>query len=200
MAPTARGKKTNAVLPVTSNPEANELLVADPLAVLLGMLLDQQVPMEWAFLGPYNLKQRLGHLDASRIAAMAPDELIAVFCEKPALHRFPKAMAERAHGVCQHLVEHYDGDAVKLWAGTRDAKEVYRRLRQLPGYGDEKTKIFLAILVKRLGVELEGFDDVAKPFSDDVPRSVADISSQEAFDAVRAWKKAKKAAGQTKQD
>jgi uncharacterized HhH-GPD family protein len=186
-------------IPVTNNEAANLLLATDPLALLLGMLLDQQVPMEWAFMGPQTLKDRLGHLDAAKIAVMDPEAFVDICREKPAIHRFPKSMGERVHAVCQHLVEHYDGDAEKLWTGTESAQVVYDRLREIPGYGDEKTKIFLAILVKRFDKELDGFEQVAAPFSDEQPRSVADISSQEAFDQVRAWKKAKKAAGKSKQ-
>ena len=129
-------------LPITGNDEADRLLVEDPLALLLGMLLDQQVPMEWAFTGPFTLRQRLGHLDAGKIAAMPIDEFVDVCREKPAIHRFPKSMGERAHAVCEHLVEHYDGDASKLWSDAPDAKTLYGRLREVPGYGDEKTKIF----------------------------------------------------------
>jgi uncharacterized HhH-GPD family protein len=188
-------------MPVTSNPDANELLVTDPLALLLGMLLDQQVPMEWAFRGPATLKDRLGgSLDASAIAAMDPEELVAVFCAKPALHRYPAAMARRAHELCSFVVEHYDGDAGALWRNVRTGDELYRRLRELPGYGDEKARIFMAILAKRLGKRPKGWEEAAAPFSDATPRSVADISSPETLAQVREFKKAKKAAGQAKTD
>ena len=187
-------------LPVTGDPDADRLLVEDPLALLLGMLLDQQVPMEWAFTGPKTLRDRLGHLDAGKIAAMDVDEFVAVCREKPAIHRFPKSMGERAHAVCQHVVDHYDGDTEKIWSDVDDAMELRRRLREIPGYGEEKTKIFIAILAKRLGITPAGWEDVAAPFSDDVPRSVADISSEEALHEVRKWKKAQKAKGKSKQD
>ena len=187
-------------LPITGNDEADRLLVEDPLALLLGMLLDQQVPMEWAFTGPFTLRQRLGHLDAGKIAAMPIDEFVDVCREKPAIHRFPKSMGERAHAVCEHLVEHYDGDASKLWSDAPDAKTLYGRLREVPGYGDEKTKIFVAILAKRFDIRPEGWEQVAGAFADDTPRSVADVSSEEALMEVRRWKKAQKAAKKTKQD
>jgi uncharacterized HhH-GPD family protein len=186
-------------LPVTGNADADRLLVEDPLALLLGMLLDQQVPMEWAFTGPYTLRERLGHLDAAEIAAMDVDAFVDVCREKPAIHRFPKSMGERIHAVCRHLVDHHDGDAGKLWAGVDDADSLYARLRELPGYGEEKTKIFVAILAKRFGITPDGWEAVAAPFSDDVPRSVADISSEEALQEVRRWKKAQKAKGKSKQ-
>jgi uncharacterized HhH-GPD family protein len=196
----ARTKPAPAI-PVTSNPEANDFLVQDPLALLIGMLLDQQVPMEWAFLGPWTLRGRLGGtLDAATIAAMGEDEVDQLFRDKPALHRYPGSMAKRTHSLCQFLVEHYDGDASRIWTPLPDGAELYRRLRELPGYGDEKTRIFLAILAKRLGLKAEGWEDAAKPFSDDVPRSVADIDSAEGFARVREFKKAKRAAGKQKTD
>lgn len=186
-------------IPITGNPEADQLLVDDPLALLLGMLLDQQVPMEWAFTGPYTLKQRLGHLDAAKIAAMPVEAFVDVCREKPAIHRFPKSMGERAHAVCEHVVERYDGRAERIWTDAPDAKAVYDRLREVPGYGDEKTKIFVAILAKRFGIRPDGWEQVAGPFADDTPRSVADVSSEETLLEVRRWKKAQKAAKKSKQ-
>jgi uncharacterized HhH-GPD family protein len=186
-------------MPVTGNAHADRLLVDEPLALLLGMLFDQQVPMEWAFMGPHTLQQRLGHLDADRIAAMPVDDFVAVCREKPAIHRFPKSMGERAHAVCVHLVDAYDGKAERLWQDAPDAGVLRDRLRDVPGYGEEKTKIFIAILAKRFDKRLPGWEEVAAPFSDDEPRSVADISSEEALHAVRKWKKARKAEGKSKQ-
>jgi uncharacterized HhH-GPD family protein len=204
MAPDNRfGLVTEATLPVTGDPEADHLLVDDPLALLIGMLLDQQVPMEWAFRGPLTLRQRLGataRLDAAAIAAMAPDELEAVFREKPALHRYPGSMAKRAHSLCRHLVDEYGGDAAAVWQGAASGEELYRRLRELPGYGDEKAKIFVAILGKRLGVAPPGWEATAAPFSDATPRSVADIDSPEAFRRVREWKTAQKRRKKAKTD
>jgi len=187
-------------LPITGNDEADRLLVEDPLALLLGMLLDQQVPMEWAFTGPFTLRQRLGHLDAGKIAAMPVEAFVDVCREKPAIHRFPKSMGERAHAVCEHVVERYDGDASRIWSDAPDATAVYDRLREVPGYGDEKTRIFVAILAKRFGFRPAGWEQVAGAFADDTPRSVADVSSEEALLEVRRWKKEQKAAKKTKQD
>jgi uncharacterized HhH-GPD family protein len=189
------------VMPVTSNAEANDLLVNDPLALVIGMLLDQQIPMEWAFLGPWTLRERLGGtLDAAAIASMDPDKLEVVFRGPPALHRYPASMAKRTQAVCQHVVDHHGGDAADVWTGAADGADLLERLRALPGYGPEKAKIFMAILAKRLGHRPDGWEAVAAPFSDDTPRSVADIDSPEAFERVRAFKKARKAAGKGKQD
>ena len=185
---------------ITGDADADAFLVREPLAVLIGMLLDQQVPMEWAFRGPTTLRERLGSLDAHQIAAMDPEALEAVFKEKPALHRFPNAMAKRTHALCVHLVDTYDGNAAAIWTTSDDPAEVFARIKALPGYGTEKAKIFLAILGKRLGVAPAGWEKYAAPFSDDVPRSVADIDSPDALAAVRAWKKEQKAKGKSKAD
>lgn len=188
-------------LRVTGDDEADRLVSEDPLALLLGMLLDQQIPMEWAFMGPARLRERLGgQLDAASIAAMDEDELRDVFAEKPALHRFHGSMASRAHALCQYLVEHYDGEAAAVWRTADSADTVLQRLQELPGYGEEKAKIMLAVLGKRLDQAPVGWEEVAAPFSDDEPRSVADIGSPEALEAVRAWKKQQKSAGKTKSE
>jgi len=125
---------------------------------------------------------------------------VAVFCEKPALHRYPAAMARRAHELCTFLVDHYGGDAGAVWRNVRSGDELLRRLRELPGYGEEKSKIFLAILAKRLGKRPAGWEEAAAPFSDATPRSVADIDSPEALVKVREFKKAMKAKGKGKAD
>ena len=193
----------DATIPVTGDPEADRLLVDDPLALLIGMLLDQQVPMEWAFRGPLTLRERLGvtgHLDAAAIAAMAPDDLEALFRAKPALHRYPGSMAKRTHDLCRHLVDEYGGDAAAVWRDASSGEELYARLRALPGYGEEKAKIFLAILGKRLRVAPPGWEEAAAPFSDTTPRSVADIDSPESLRRVREWKTARKAEKKGKAD
>jgi uncharacterized HhH-GPD family protein len=189
---------TSATIPITGDPAADELLVTDPLALLVGMLLDQQVPMEWAFRGPATLRDRLGGLACASIAGMPEEQLEAVFKEKPALHRYPGSMAKRTHSLCAHIMEHYDGDAATIWTGTDDAHELFARLRALPGFGEEKAKIFLAILGKRLRVAPKGWEEYAQPFGDAQPRSVADIDSAESLQRVRAWKQAQKAKGKTK--
>jgi uncharacterized HhH-GPD family protein len=190
------------ILPLTGDPAADELLVQDPLARLLGMLLDQQVPMEWAFAGPYQLTKRLGtdRLDAKVLAEMAPDELEKLFKGPPALHRFPGSMAKRAQALCQELVEKYDGDAEAVWRGAESGAELVKRVQALPGFGKDKSRIFVALLAKRFGVRPEGWEQATAPFSDDQPRSVADIDSPEALARVRQWKKAMKAQGKSKSD
>jgi uncharacterized HhH-GPD family protein len=191
----------SAFVPVTGNPEADQLLTHEPLALMIGMLLDQQVPMEWAFAGPLRLRERLGgRLDAVEIAAYDPDALDKVFRGPPAVHRFPGSMAKRTQALCQHLVDHYGGDAAAVWTGADDGRELVRRVKALPGYGGEKAKIFSALLAKRFGVRPQGWEEATAPFSDDQPRSVADIDSAESLAKVRSWKKAMKAQGREKAD
>lgn len=190
-----------ATIPITGDPAADRLLETDPLALLIGMLLDQQVPMEWAFKGPATLRERLGgQLDATEIAAMDQDEFVALCSAKPAIHRFPGSMGRRIHDLCTYLVEHHDGDAAAVWTGVRSGDVLYARLRELPGYGDEKSRIFMAILAKRFGERPAGWEEAAAPFSDDQPRSVADVDSPESLQRVREWKQAKRKANKTKQD
>jgi uncharacterized HhH-GPD family protein len=185
---------------ITGRADADRLLNTDGTALLIGMLLDQQVPMEWAFAGPATLKERLGHLDARKIAAMDVDDFVAVCCEKPAIHRFPASMGRRIHELCVSLTDSYKGKGENVWKGVGDGAALYARLRGLPGYGDEKAKIFVAILAKRLGVRPEGWQQAAGRFGDETPRSVADIDSPETLASVREWKKAQKAAKKDKQD
>ncbi len=186
-------------LPITGNAEADELLVRDPLALTIGMLLDQQVPMEWAFASPLRLKERLGgHLDAAAIAEMPLEELESVFKGPPALHRYPGSMAKRTHQLCQHLVEHYDGRTDAIWDEVATGDELFARLHALPGFGGEKAKIFMALLAKRFGIRPTGWEEPSRPFSDDTRRTIADVSSPEALLEVRAFKKLMKAQGKGK--
>jgi uncharacterized HhH-GPD family protein len=186
---------------ITGDPEGDGLLNTDPLALLIGMLLDQQVPMEWAFGAPPKLKERLGgSIDAARIAVLPAEELEAIFKGPPALHRFPGSMAKRTQQVCQHLVEHHGGRAEDIWEGATDAKDLFERLTALPGYGKEKAKIFMALLAKRFGIRPDGWEEVAAPFSDAERRSIADVDSPATLLEVRAWKKAKKAQGKAKDE
>ena len=175
---------------ITGKPEADRLLNTDGTALLIGMLLDQQVPMEWAFAGPATLRERLGHLDAKRIAAMTPDEFVAVCCAKPAIHRFPASLGRRIHELCGVLATEYRGKGANVWKGVESGAELYRRLRSLPGYGDEKARIFVAILAKRMSMRPEGWQQAAGPFADDTPRSVADIHDPASLALVRQWKQA----------
>lgn len=185
---------------ITGDRAADTLLNSSGTALLIGMLLDQQVPMEWAFAGPQTLKTRLGHLDPRRIATMDVDEFVAVCCATPAIHRFPASMGRRIHELCGVLRTEYAGRADAVWADVPDAATLYARLRALPGYGDEKAKIFIALLGKRQHVQPSGWQEAAGKFGDDVARSVADISSPESLGAVREWKRAQKAAKLDKQD
>ena len=186
-------------LAITGDEAADRLLNTDPLALLVGMLLDQQVPMEWAFRGPATLVDRLGHLEVAAVAEMDPEAFLETCSTKPAIHRFPRSMAGRIQDLCRHIVDHHSGDPAEVWTGAVDGSDLAKRLQALPGYGAEKTKIFVAILAKRMGHRPDGWEVAAGPFADDVPRSVADIDGPEALATVRAWKKAQKAAGKTKQ-
>ena len=175
----------------TPDAEANRLLADEPMAVMLGMLLDQQVTMEWAFGAPLLLKQRLGvdRLDAAAIASMDPEELEAVFRAKPALHRYPASMAKRTHDLCRHLVEHYDGRAEELWAGAATGDALLARVQALPGFGKDKSRIFVGLLGKRLGVRPAGWEQVAADWP-----SIADVDSFERVAEIREKKRAAKAA------
>jgi len=187
-------------IPVTGDADADQLLAENPLALLIGMLLDQQVPMEWAFKGPATLRDRLGRLDAPTIAELSPDQLETVFRAKPALHRYPGSMAKRTHALAQVIVDEYGGDAEAIWRDATSGADLFGRVRALPGFGDEKTKIFVALLAKRLGVRPDGWQAATAPFSDDNPRSVADIDSAETLARVRDWKRTQKARGRGKAD
>jgi uncharacterized HhH-GPD family protein len=190
-----------STLAVTGNVEADEFLNTDPLALITGMLLDQQVPMEWAFIAPYRLKERLGgELNAEVIARMDPDELVSVFKGPPALHRFPGSMAKRVQALTQVIVDEYGGVASRIWTEAKDGEDLHRRLLALPGFGPDKTRIFIALLAKRFDVRPEGWEQAAGPFADDTPRSVADIDSAETLARVREWKQTMKKQGKTKAD
>lgn len=187
-------------LHITGDDAADELLSTDPLALLIGMLLDQQVAMETAFAGPKKIQERLGALDAATLAGTDPGRLEEVFRTPPAVHRYPGSMAARTQALCAHLVEHYDGDAAALWrAGEPDGAEVLRRLKALPGFGDQKARIFLALLGKQLGLQAPGWREVAGPYGEDGSRrSVADIVDAESLAQVRENKRAAKAAAKAK--
>lgn len=175
--------------------EANALLDRDPLAVLIGLTLDQQITMEKAFTSPWVLAQRLGHEPtATELADLDPEALLTIFAEPPALHRFPKAMAARVQEVCRVLVEEYDGDAAGLWSGVTTGAELYRRILALPGFGKQKAQIFVALLGKQCGVRPAGWREAAGGYGDeDAYRSVADIVDEDSLARVRAYKKQAKA-------
>lgn len=175
-------------LHLSQDPAADELLSKDSLALLLGMLLDQQIPMEKAFRGPYDLAQRLGHAPDAAELAEHPD-LAAVFAVPPAIHRFPGSMAGRVQQLCRHLVEHHEGRAEHVWEGVATGGELLARLQALPGFGEQKAKIFLALLGKQRGVQPEGWRDAAGAYGEEGSlRSVADVTSKETLLQVRAYK------------
>jgi uncharacterized HhH-GPD family protein len=180
--------------------EANELLNRSPLALLIAMLLDQQIPLERAFAAPYELAKRLGNdLDAEDLANYSPDALVEIFGQRPALHRFPKAMAKRVQALCRALVDEYDGDAGRLWEGVETGVDLRKRVAALPGFGDQKAKIFVALLGKGLDVRPDGWREAAAPYSDEGSyRSVADVVDQESLGKVRAFKQEMKAAAKAK--
>lgn len=176
-------------------PEAAQLLQDSPLALLLGMLLDQQIPMEKAFSSPYVLTQRLGHdLDAREIAGYDPDLFEAVFAKPPALHRFPRANAKRTQELCQLLVNRYDGDAAALWTGVKTGAELVARVGQLPGFGTQKSQIFVALLAKQFGIQPKGWREATGVYGEKGSyRSVADITDSGSLAKVREYKQAMKA-------
>ncbi|MGI5244543.1 HhH-GPD-type base excision DNA repair protein [Dactylosporangium sp. CA-139066] len=175
--------------------EANELLDRDPLALLIGMTLDQQIPLEKAFTSPWVLGRRLGHEPtATQIAEYDPEALAEIFATPPALHRFPKAMAARVQEVCRMIVEQYDGDAAALWTGVADGAELLRRVQGLPGFGRQKAQILVALLGKQYGVQPPGWREAAGAYGEDGShRSVADIVDQDSLVKVRTFKKQMKA-------
>ena len=168
----------------TENPEANRLLETDPLALLIGLVLDQQVKMEKAFGGPLVIKQRLGHLDARKIAKMDPDKLAEVFRERPAIHRFPGSMAGRVQALCRAVVEEYGGDSAAVWTQAQDGDDLAARIKKLPGFGDMKVKITVSVLAKKFGVKPRGWEKHAASW-----HTVADVDSVESMAVARDVKK-----------
>lgn len=183
-------------LHLTGDAQADELLSADPLALIIGMLLDQQVPMETAFAGPRKIHERLGGLDAGQIAAMDPEEFKQICATPPAVHRFPGSMAGRIQSLAQIVAETYDGDAAAIWTrGEPDGPQVLRRLNALPGFGKQKAAIFLALLGKQYGYTGAGWREAAGDYGHEgAYRSIADVVDEESLQRVRQTKKAAKAA------
>ncbi|OKH77792.1 Fe-S cluster assembly protein HesB [Mycobacterium sp. ST-F2] len=183
-------------LQLVQEPSADALLESNPFALLVGMLLDQQIPMEVAFAGPKKLEDRMGSLDAREIADYNPDKFAELFAQTPAVHRFPGSMAKRVQALSQVIVDEYDGNAAALWTtGDPDGKEVLRRLKALPGFGEQKAKIFLALLGKQYGVTPEGWRAAAGDYGKQgTHMSVADVVDKGSLDQVRAYKKQMKAA------
>lgn len=172
----------------TGDDEANALLASDPMALLVGFVLDQQVPVPKAFVGPLVLRQRVGTLDARELAAIEPGRLEAAFAEKPAIHRFPGMMAKRVQELAATIASEYDGDASRVWSGITDARELYNRLLTLPGIGEMKAKSLVSILGKRFGLPLAGMDDVLPEHP-----TLGDVDSAEALERYQSWKREYKA-------
>lgn len=187
-------------LHLTGDTEADMLLSEDPFALLTGMLLDQQIAMEVAFAGPKKIADRMGGFDVSKIAEADLDEFVEMCVTKPAIHRYGGSMARRVHALAQYIVEAYDGRTEAIWTdGKPDGPEVLHRLKALPGYGDQKAKIFLALLGKQLGVQPAGWREAAGAYGDkDSLRSIADVTGPDTLAEVRATKKAMKAAAKSK--
>jgi uncharacterized HhH-GPD family protein len=182
----------------TDDADADALLSSNPFALLVGMLLDQQVAMEHAFAGPKRIEERIdAPLQPAAIAAMPPEDLEEVFRQKPAVHRYPGSMAKRVHALAADLVERYDGDAEAVWRDADSGAELKRRLKELPGFGDQKARIFVAVLAKRCGVTPDGWQEAAGDYGLDGHRSVADVVDPASLAEVRAYKQAQKAAART---
>ncbi len=181
--------KAPARLHFTGNDEADALLASEPLALLIGFVLDQQVSVQKAFSGPLELERRIGHLDATRIARMDPGELDRAFRERPALHRFPGTMASRTQDLCAAVAGDYDGDAARVWTEASDGRDLERRLLDLPGIGPMKARSLLAILGKRFGIKPPGWEEVAPKHP-----TLGDVDSPEALEEYQAKKRAHKAA------
>jgi uncharacterized HhH-GPD family protein len=188
----AMATTTPASLPFTGDPEADALIARDPLALLIGFTLDQQVTVQKAFSGPLELQRRLGHLDAEKIAATDPAELAEVFQRRPSLHRFPGAMAGRVQVLASTIVKEYGGDASRIWREAKDGRDLERRLLDLPGVGDMKAKALIAVLGKRFGVRPPGWEEVAPKHP-----TLGDVDSAEALARYQAGKRAAKAAARS---
>jgi uncharacterized HhH-GPD family protein len=187
-------------LVIAQDTSADALLSKDPLALLVGMLLDQQFPMERAFAGPRLIADRLGvdTLDAAQLATYDPDKFTALMTGPPAVHRFPGSMGERVQSMCMQLVDEYGGDATALWRGVKNGVELRKRIESLPGFGAQKAKIFVALLAKQYGVAPKGWQEAAGDYALDGYRSVADVTSAESLAKVRAYKQEQKAAAKAK--
>jgi uncharacterized HhH-GPD family protein len=172
----------------TGDDESDRLLATNPLALLIGFALDQQITVQKAFSGPAEIRRRLGHLDASRMAAMDPEELAAVFRQRPAIHRFPGAMAKRVQALCAFIAREYAGDAARVWTEARDGRDLKARLMALPSFGDMKVRSMLAVLANRFGVRPSGIEEVLPQHP-----TLGDVDSPEALESYQAKKRAYKA-------
>ena len=179
---------------ITGDERADQVLTDSPFALLCGMLLDQQFPMERAFAGPAKVLERFGSLEPAEIAAADPEQFASLCSEPPAVHRFPGSMAERIQAVAQIVVDEYDGHAERIWTEAADGQDLLKRMTSLPGFGKQKSQIFVALLAKQLGVRPEGWESAVGDYSQEGYRSVADVVDVASLEKVRAYKKEKKAA------
>jgi uncharacterized HhH-GPD family protein len=185
-----------AKLWLAQDPKADALLEKDPLALMIGMLLDQQIPLEKAFMGPFVLAERtkVKRLNAAKIADHDPEDFGKIFATPPAIHRFPGSMAERTQKLARAIADEYEGDAAKVWTEAKDAKDLFQRLNALPGFGKQKAQIFIALLAKQFGVQPQGWKEVSGTYGEDGShRSVADIVDKASLAKVRDFKKQMKA-------
>ena len=178
---------------ITGDDHADQVLTDDPFALVLGMMLDQQYPMEHAFRGPAKVLDRFGTLDPARIASADPEEFAEMAATTPAVHRFPGSMATRIQALATLVVEEYDGDTTRLWTGATDGRDLLRRIQQLPGFGKQKAQILLALLAKQLDVRPDGWEAAAGGYAEEGYRSVADVTDPASLQKVRDYKKARKA-------
>jgi uncharacterized HhH-GPD family protein len=187
-------------LHLSGDPDADAVLSASPLALVIGMVLDQQIPLEWAFRGPAEIQRRLGRsLDAADLAGEDLNSLEAIFREKPAIHRYPGSMAKRVQQLCIHVVDEYTGDAARIWTKATDGPDLLKRVAALPGFGEQKARIFVALLGKQLGVRADGWQKASDPYgAPGTHRSVADIVDAESLQLVRETKQAMKKAAKAK--
>jgi uncharacterized HhH-GPD family protein len=189
------GQDVGMAIQIAQDPHADQVLSESPFALLVGMMLDQQFPMERAFAGPAKIKDRFGSIDPGAVASADPEEFARLCSTPPAIHRFPGSMAARVQELARVVVEEYDGDAARLWQEADSGKELMRRLGALPGFGKQKSQIFVALLAKQLGVRPEGWEQAAGDYSETGSyRSVADVVDPASLERVRAFKKEKKAA------
>jgi len=179
---------------ITGDDHADQVLTDDPFALLVGMMLDQQYPMEHAFRGPAKVLDRFGTLDPSRIAAADPEEFAALCAKPPAIHRFPGSMAARLQALAALVEEKYDGRTERLWTEATTGKELLARVMEMPGFGKQKAQIFVALLAKQLGVRPEGWEQAVGAYAEEGHRSVADVVDEASLQKVRDYKKQKKAA------
>ncbi|WP_125775078.1 HhH-GPD-type base excision DNA repair protein [Antribacter gilvus] len=179
---------------ITGLPEADAVLDEQPFAVLAAMMLDQQYPMEHAFRGPWKVVERFGTFDPAAIADADPEDFVALATTPPAIHRYGRAMAARLQELARVVVDEYDGDASRIWTEATSGADLLKRVKALPGFGEQKAKIFVALVAKQLGVRPDGWEKVAGDYALEGYRSVADVTSPETLQKVRDFKKAKKAA------